>query len=100
MIRREKLAGAQPPSTAFGKYQITSDTSADIQKAMGLPGSAVATPGLQDRMTRELLNIVKFDDFLRGGKTSAQQMQRRRLLRRTRRSSKTAYGQGGGDLSP
>ena len=75
MLRREKLAGAPERSTAFGKYQITSDTRADIQKQMGLPGSAVATPGLQDRMGRELLNMEGFDDFLRGGKTSAQDVQ-------------------------
>jgi len=76
MLRREKLAGAKERSTAFGKYQITRDTRADIQKAMGLPGSAVATPGLQDRMGRELLNMEGFDDFLRGGKTTAQKMQK------------------------
>jgi hypothetical protein len=54
------------PTSAVGRYQTTKDTMHTLRRNMGLTGSEVYSPELQDRLAREHLRIVGWDDYVAG----------------------------------
>lgn len=56
MVRRGAAAGV------VGRYQIKGDTLARIQRKLGISGSEMFTPDIQDRMARELLLERGYDN--------------------------------------
>lgn len=63
---QQKIKAEGSSSTAVGRYQIMSYTLPDIIKGLGLTGSEVFTPELQDRMAMWLLERRGLQDFLSG----------------------------------
>jgi len=55
---------------------ILRKTAREVRERMGLTGSELFTPELQDRMARERLKMAGYDAFLRG-EISAAQLQER-----------------------
>lgn len=66
---------ARNGGSVVGRYQILDDKVPDLKRWMGLSGSEIGTPALQDRMARELLFRRGYDDFL-AGRITAEQLQR------------------------
>lgn len=85
----------------IGKYQFEPGTLGDIRKAMGLTGSEIATPELQDRMGREVLRMAGYDAHL-AGKISAADLQKglaHKFASVAGPDGKSAYGQPIGTTS-
>lgn len=61
---QEKMVASR--STSSGGYQFIRATFDETRKAMGLPGSTVWTPEIQDRMAMYLLKKRGLDKFLAG----------------------------------
>lgn len=63
---QQQLRSEGSASTAAGRYQIMSYTLPDIIAGLGLDGTEVFTPELQDRMAMWLLERRGLQDFLDG----------------------------------
>jgi len=59
-------------STPVGKYQFTRATLRDLRKQMGLSGSEVFTPELQERLGRKRLSWTLYDSYLAGEASEAE----------------------------
>ncbi|HET6971317.1 MAG TPA: hypothetical protein VFH92_09340 [Phenylobacterium sp.] len=57
---------------AVGKYQFRANTLAELKRRMGLKGTELMTPDLQDEMAEALIYGRGYADFLAGRKTPAE----------------------------
>lgn len=94
MLRRQ-AGRTKIRSSAVGKYQFLDDEVVRLRDKLGLTGSDVFTPEVQDRFAREILQEQGYGDFL-AGKLDARTFQER-LARKwasvPRMNGRSRYGQ-------